>query len=175
MTWDNAQILLPMRFSCGHRRSKVLASQGYCAGTGGNGERFLYICPSCDCPAFFDEYSRQHPDAIPGSEVLHLPGVLEQLYLEARSCCAAFAFTASVLMCRKMLMNIAVDLGADKELKFNCAKPGRPLLRTQLADSGAGTNRSPALPGGIHQMREDWLAGLEGEGTCTSPSGFAIN
>ena len=48
----------------------------------------------------------------------HVPGNVDTLYDEARTCFAATAYTASVLLCRKLLMNIAVTVGAGAGLKF---------------------------------------------------------
>ena len=42
-----------------------------------------------------------------------LPDDGDSLYSEARNSVAAGAHTASVLTCRKLLMNVAVGLGAD--------------------------------------------------------------
>jgi hypothetical protein len=41
---------------------------------------------------------------------------LNQLYEEARRCTGQGCFTAAVLLCRKMLMNIAVEQGAAEGL-----------------------------------------------------------
>jgi hypothetical protein len=54
-----------------------------------------------------------------GQPVAHLPTDIEALYLEARRCTSASAYTASVLLCRKLLMNVAVSLGA---------KAGEPFI-----------------------------------------------
>jgi hypothetical protein len=47
-----------------------------------------------------------------------VPEALSTLYEEARRCTAQNCFTAAVLVCRKMLMNIAVEQGAAEGLKF---------------------------------------------------------
>jgi len=43
---------------------------------------------------------------------------LNALYEEARRCTGQNCFTGAVLLCRKMLMNIAVQQGAAEGLKF---------------------------------------------------------
>jgi hypothetical protein len=53
-----------------------------------------------------------------GDLVPHLPEDLERLYEEARASASANAYTAAVLVCRKMLMNIAVTEGAEEAKKF---------------------------------------------------------
>jgi hypothetical protein len=80
---------------------------------------FLYICPGCSKPTFFDHVGSQIPGVAPGNEVDHLPTGVDSLYTEARKSAGAGAHTAAVLACRKLLMNIAVDRGA---------KPGGSFL-----------------------------------------------
>src|SRR6266571_7617624 len=43
---------------------------------------------------------------------------VNELYEEARRCSSQNCFTAAVLLCRKMLMNIAVAQGATEGLRF---------------------------------------------------------
>jgi hypothetical protein len=50
--------------------------------------------------------------------VQHLPQQLADLYAEARNCMTVSAFTAAVLTARKLLMNVAVHLGASEGDKF---------------------------------------------------------
>jgi hypothetical protein len=47
-----------------------------------------------------------------------VPDTLNQLYQEARDSAAAGAYTGAVLLCRKMLMNIAVNQGAQENQSF---------------------------------------------------------
>jgi hypothetical protein len=53
-----------------------------------------------------------------GNSVQHLPDTLNALYDEARRCTAQRCFTAAVLLCRKMLMHIAVEKSAKEGLNF---------------------------------------------------------
>jgi hypothetical protein len=43
---------------------------------------------------------------------------IASLYDEARTCCSASAFTAAVLILRKLLMNVSVNLGAPEGKSF---------------------------------------------------------
>jgi hypothetical protein len=74
-------------------------------------------------------YSKQVPGVSYGNSVAHLPSDVSSLFNEARSCTAASCYTAAVLICRKLLMNIAVAQGA---------KAGGTFLSyvEYLADSG---------------------------------------
>ncbi|MBC8450233.1 MAG: DUF4145 domain-containing protein [Chloroflexi bacterium] len=61
----------------------------------------------------------QVPGAPFGRDVSNLPADIERLYQEARDCMKACAYTCAVLACRKMLLHVAVNMGAPIEnLKF---------------------------------------------------------
>jgi len=53
-----------------------------------------------------------------GNPVNHVPPDLNALYEEARRASSQNCYTAAVLVCRKMLMNIAVNQKAKEGLKF---------------------------------------------------------
>lgn len=77
----------------------------------------VYICTNCHMPSFF--YNNiQVPGNKFGSPITNLPDEVNKVYEEARSAFSANAFTGVVLLCRKLLMNVAVDQGADPNLRF---------------------------------------------------------
>lgn len=79
----------------------------------------IYLCPVCTQPTFFDGISQQVPVPRIGAEVRNVPeDGIRQLYDEARDCIAAGAFTACVMVCRKILMNLAVREGAPQNQSF---------------------------------------------------------
>jgi hypothetical protein len=53
-----------------------------------------------------------------GEHIAHLPPDIESLYGEARSAMSGGAWTATVLVGRKLLMNVAATHGAAGDLKF---------------------------------------------------------
>jgi len=114
---------LPSRsFTCGFCGTYVASVKGYAVGEHGDGSgklvAFAYICANCRGPVFFPPTGSQYPTAAFGKPVAHVPKELDALYEEARRCTSSNAFTGSVLLCRKMLMNIAVQEGAKEGLKF---------------------------------------------------------
>jgi hypothetical protein len=113
--WNGLNGIGPRKYKCGHCGFVVANDKGY---FDNNTQRRIYLCPNCDEPTYFDEQGTPFPGATPGNEVAHVPAALEQLYREARNCCAVSAYTASVLASRKMLMNIAVQQGAKEGEKF---------------------------------------------------------
>jgi hypothetical protein len=72
----------------------------------------IYICPNCARPTFF-EGDKQIPAPLLGYKVDELPDRIATLY-----CTGINAFTSAVLSCRKLLMNIAVEQGADEGKYF---------------------------------------------------------
>lgn len=68
-------------------------------------------CPACHKGSVVVN-GRQYPGAVPGEDLEGLPPEVEAAYIEAREAMGVHAFTAGELMCRKILMHVAVDKGA---------------------------------------------------------------
>lgn len=108
---------------CGYCGDRVSSTKGLKLGRGsdGSGDQVgaIYICTNCGGPTFFPPYSEEVFPATPfGNEVCHVPDQLDELYREARRCTSQNCYTAAVLLCRKILMNIAVQLGANEGNSF---------------------------------------------------------
>jgi len=114
MAWINTSTLKSKRFKCGHCGEYISSQVGY---INKGRELVIYICHSCDCPNVFYE-NKRYPGEIFGNEVKGLPEDIKNLYEEARRCVGINAFTASVMACRKLLMNIAVEKGAKEGQSF---------------------------------------------------------
>jgi Domain of unknown function (DUF4145) len=112
--WINAMSVGPIAYVCGFCDHFVSASQGFASqqrisdsATTGK----IAICPQCDKPTFFHG-DKVFPERRPGASVANVPESVSRLYDEARTCISISAFTASVLISRKVLMNLAVENGA---------------------------------------------------------------
>lgn len=122
--WKDRQEIKPTEFRCGYCARDVGSNKGYQLstykdGSGNQGAGGLYICPMCNCPSFlFFDGNHQYPGAIAGDDVPHVPADVDALYKEARVCIANACHTAAVLVCRKILVHLAVGLGAAEGLKF---------------------------------------------------------
>lgn len=77
----------------------------------------VYICTHCKLPSFFWS-GEQIPGNKFGNTVIGISEELSNLYDEARNSYSVGAYTGVVLLCRKLLMNIAVELGAKTGEKF---------------------------------------------------------
>lgn len=160
--WQNLGTLSSKKYTCGYCGNPLASNRGY-AGQyrleGNNiGGRvgYIYICHYCHCPTFFDIDSKQHPGHPFGNAVEHIPSKeVENLYNEARNCFVCGAYTASVLCCRKLLMNIAVSLEAAVGLNFkeyvdflyakNYIPPGGKDWVDYIREKGNDANHEIAL------------------------------
>lgn len=117
--WDQVYNEYPIDYKCAYCEHIVASNYMFSSEKDRNGSRMnLVICPKCYKPTFFDFNHKQYPSPIFGNKVEHLTPNVESLYNEARQCTQVNAYTSSVLACRKLLMNIAVDKGAREGLHF---------------------------------------------------------
>ncbi|MBO8169307.1 MAG: DUF4145 domain-containing protein [Thermoanaerobacteraceae bacterium] len=120
--WYNTKQIPAKTYVCGYCGDKVSSNRGYWASSkpDGSGSPIAYIriCPSCKGPTFFTPKGEIYPGTAPGNPVSNLPDELSDLYNEARVSAASGAYTGAVLLCRKMLMNIAVTEGAEEGKRF---------------------------------------------------------
>lgn len=135
--WGGVEEIAPCDWTCGYCGLNVAGNLGYwrCDGRSHSdnpdharhkfrpchidqGFPRIVICPKCIKPTFFDLGGSQMPGVPFGAEVDHLPPDVASLYREARNCVTVSAFTASALATRKLLMNVAVSQGGDKNESF---------------------------------------------------------
>jgi transcription elongation factor Elf1 len=112
--WKNVAQVGGETLTCGFCGHLVGPSFGYVYS---NSSRYILICPTCDRPNFF-EARIQTPAPLLGNTVENVPKEIDNLYNEARACTGVGAFTAAVMACRKILMHLAVDKGAEKGKRF---------------------------------------------------------
>ena len=130
MQWLNVENIEVAKFTCAYCRSLVASDRGYTAnGDITNTHAYIRICPNCQYPTFFTLRGFQHPTAAFGKPVSHLPSQeIEALYDEARNCMRVAAYTAAVMCCKKILMNMAMTEGA-KEGVTKGAKEGKSFVQ----------------------------------------------
>jgi len=121
MSWFNIGAIGPRTYRCGYCDNTVGPKEGYYRNEDSAGSR-IYVCSFCDKPTYFQEADRtsvkQFPGVAFGEAVRSLPPDVETLYNEARACTTVGAYTGAVLVCRKILMNAAVSLGAPTGKNF---------------------------------------------------------
>lgn len=125
--WDtrygNSHMTSTRSYTCGYCGNHVSSEKGlrisqYQDGSGDIPGKGIYLCPNCKGPTFFDLYDIQHPGYLIGQKIKHIPENVDSLYEEARNSFSVNAFTGVVLLCRKLLMNIAVSFGAEEGKSF---------------------------------------------------------
>jgi hypothetical protein len=116
--WQNPQNLPARAFVCGFCNHLVASDEGFgLAFVEASFQGAIHICTNCGGPNFFG-IDYRHPVPALGNPVPHVPNAVNTLYEEARRCSSEKCYTAAVLLCRKMLMNIAVEKGAEEGKKF---------------------------------------------------------
>jgi len=116
MAWNRWEDITPHGYTCGYCDKVVASNKGWYHHSG-IGQGVVYVCPHCDQPTYV-RGQVQVPGAVPGNTVAGLPKDISALYDEARQSIGVGSHTAAVLTCRKLLMNIAVGVGAPTGQKF---------------------------------------------------------
>lgn len=77
----------------------------------------VYLCINCYRPTFVFE-NEQFPEPRIGETLTKLPDDINSIYEEARDCYSVRAYTGVTLLCRKLLMHVAVNFGAKEGETF---------------------------------------------------------
>jgi hypothetical protein len=76
------------------------------------------LCPNCTDASVLTKEGLVYPGVPFGPNIEGLPDGVREAYTEARQCMSINALTASELICRKILMHVAVDKGAKEGENF---------------------------------------------------------
>ena len=151
-SWKDFTTIKVKVLICGHCNERGSFNSGYLfSNTGGTPVQFIYICHNCNKVNFIDYAGKQYPGSPYGNSVSDITDkTVNDIYEEARRCTSASAYTAAVLCCRKLLMHIAVDKGADENDTFknyvqyladnHYAPPGSEPWVTHIKDKGNDAN-----------------------------------
>ena len=112
--WASVLQIKKREFACGYCGNNVAADKGYKHCTD---DAWIYLCVGCGAPTYFHG-QRQFPQAAPVSGIAGAPDDIRDLFDEARRAHGARAHTAAVLVCRKILMHVAVEHKADPDKPF---------------------------------------------------------
>src|SRR6266704_4242309 len=103
--WRNTEgDFQPRPYQCAFCGQQVAASRDYWA-TGEHNSLMstIAICPHCTNPTYFQRHTNQIPRPPFGEAVKHISDPkIEAIYQEARVCTAYGAYTAAVMLCRKL-------------------------------------------------------------------------
>lgn len=115
--WIYLQKIPQKTFNCGYCGSKTGNDRGYYRNSQYNDRIYIYICPVCGRPSFYED-GKMTPGSKYGQHIDNLPDAIESIYEEARSSYEVGAFTGVILICRKILANVAINFGAKDGLSF---------------------------------------------------------
>lgn len=123
MPWNNYNNITSKNYVCPYCNNMVASSLGYfrtepnANGTNSN-KGYLYICPHCKNVTYLNDKGISFPGTMYGSSVNNVPESINSLYNEARSAYSVNSFTGVLMLCRKLIMNIAVNCGAKENESF---------------------------------------------------------
>jgi hypothetical protein len=100
-------------YECGHCGAKVSG-----AVVAYHGSIKWLLCPNCGNGSVCDEKGKIHPGAAFGPRIAGLPNDIAEAYEEARRSMSISAFSGSELICRKILMYVAIEKGAKEGESF---------------------------------------------------------
>lgn len=113
--WKNKSTLASKNYICGYCGNDINSNIGYHSDEGIK----IYLCHNCGKPTFIDNKNSQTPGVLFGKTfAVAIPEQINSLYEEAKKCYSVSAYTSVGLCCRKLLMHICVQLGAQENLKF---------------------------------------------------------
>lgn len=117
--WQSIPTVGTKRFICGHCGSSVSSDRAYYATNNVSAKlASAYLCHDCNRLSLFDDDIVQVPAPMLGRTIEKLPTDIDKLYNEMRKASADGAYSLVVMGGRKLLMHIAVSLGAAENLKF---------------------------------------------------------
>ncbi|WEV39265.1 DUF4145 domain-containing protein [Lactobacillus sp. ESL0680] len=113
--WQNCSRINSYSYKCGYCGNKVGSDKGYCNAF--SNDVCIYICPLCSKPTYV-EFGDMVPGPTYGRQINNLPKDVEDIYGEARNSYKVGAYTGVVLLCRKLLANVAIGFGAKENKPF---------------------------------------------------------
>lgn len=114
--WQDARTIEDVSYICGYCGKEPAPSKFHATK---NHSGKIYICSKCGKPTFFDAGRGQTPKVRFGNDIEGITNSgIAALYNEARDCTSVGAYTATVMVCRKILMNLAVDQKAEEGKDF---------------------------------------------------------
>lgn len=120
--WKSEEIM-EATYTCGYCGSKITSDEGMYLGEERRSLLYntrpqgVFICTNCKMPSFI--YGDvQVPGVNFGNSVNNIPDIVNSVYEEARKSFSVGAYTGVILLCRKLLMHVGVDFGADENNNF---------------------------------------------------------
>ena len=104
-----------IEYICGHCGANICVSKGPTHTPGGY---YLPKCYKCNLPTILTIDNKRYPPSGFPTTVKGLPEGIGKVYKEIKDCLVIGAWTATNMLARKLLMNVAVDKGAEENKAF---------------------------------------------------------
>lgn len=121
--WGSKEIM-DVTYTCGYCGSRVTSNEGMYLGQlsnvgtlHNNLPQGVFICTNCKLPSFIYN-GIQVPGVNFGNSVNNIPDNVNSVYEEARKSFSVGAYTGVILLCRKLLMHVGVNFGAEENKNF---------------------------------------------------------
>lgn len=122
--WYGLKTIKSRNYICGYCGKDITSNKGYylCdyADNKPNNHGYIYICHHCNKPTYMC-YTEQTPGCVYGEafeKEIFDDDLIYLLYEETRRCMEISAYTSVGMCCRKLLMHIAVNCGAEEGKRF---------------------------------------------------------
>ena len=119
--WPDAQQINRCRYRCGYCRERVMSGEGWQAESqselGPPPKMCVLICPHCNRPTYMESDYQIPPPGGQAMVAIAPPEILARLQ-EASDAFSVRAYTAAAILCRKILMNVAVSQAAKEGQTF---------------------------------------------------------
>jgi len=116
-SWLGLQNITVHSYKCAYCSFDVASEKGYALVLANRQIGGVYVCPYCKNPTFLID-NIQKPGAATTPKLDNIPENIMTIYNEALDCIANGCYTATTMLCRKIIMNVAVNEKADKNESF---------------------------------------------------------
>lgn len=117
--WENVEKIKSKDFICWNCGNEIASNIGYVSIDDRNYMKAgIYICHKCNSPNVFDVDGYPIKNIKIGKYIKDLPVDIKKIYEEARECLSVGAYTATIMLLRKILMAVAVLEGAEENKSF---------------------------------------------------------
>ncbi|MFC1810731.1 DUF4145 domain-containing protein [Patescibacteria group bacterium] len=106
------------KLTCGHCNTQISGAVVCGLYEQASNVRWI-LCPNCNDGSVLARDRNLYPGVVFGPNIVGLPKDIKAAYDEARKCMSVNSYTACELLCRKILMHIAVEKGAKEGDSFS--------------------------------------------------------
>ena len=115
LPWQETRPVHGSAYTCPNCEATTAPHIGYRAQVSSGVYPNISICPQCNFPTLLVNREWQIPAAPLGAAVGALPDNVRRFYDEARKCATVEGWDAVALLCRTLILHVAVECGVAKQ------------------------------------------------------------